>query len=82
MVRFHRFASTPRSIAWTLDGRWLIVGNDDGTVVQLDPISLRWSVISKQDLRPLDLAVGADSASVIVSDGSELRAISFDKISQ
>ena len=49
MVRFHRFASVPRSIAWTQNGRWLMVGCDDGTVLQLDPITLASDILSRQD---------------------------------
>ena len=79
MVRFHRFASTPRSIAWTHDGRWLIVGNDDGTVVQLDPTSLNLSVFSNRDASVLNLVVGADNARLLVSEGSELRSIVLPK---
>ncbi len=79
MVRFHRFASTPRSIAWTHDGRWLIVGNDDGTVVQLDPTSLNLSVLSNRDASVLNLVVGADNALLLVSEGYELRSIGLPK---
>ena len=79
MVRFHRFASTPRSIAWTHDGRWLIVGNDDGTVVQLDPTSLKSFVLSNQAASVLNLVVGADDARLLVSEGSELVSIVLPK---
>ena len=79
MVRFHRFASTPRSIAWTHDGRLLIVGNDNGAVVQLDPTSLESSVLSNQDASVLNLVVGADNAQLLISEGAELRSILMPK---
>ncbi len=79
MVRFHRLASTPRSIAWTHDGRWLIAGNDDGAVVQLDPTSLKSFVLSNQAASVLNLVVGADDARLLVSEGSELVSIVLPK---
>ena len=57
MVRFQRFKSTPRSIAWTMDGRWLMVGCDDGRVFQLDPIQLTTEELMLQNTSVFNLAV-------------------------
>ena len=55
MVRFQRFKSAPRSIAWTMDGRWLMVGCDDGSVFQLDPIDLTTQELFQQNSSVLNL---------------------------
>jgi WD40 repeat protein len=60
MVRFQRFKSTPRSIAWTMDGRWLMVGCDDGRVFQLDPIQLTTEELLLQNASVINLLVDMD----------------------
>ncbi len=75
MLRFHRFESTPRSIAWTRDGRFLIVGCDDGSVFRLDPISLTVLFLIKQEASVLNILVGPRDERLGLSEGSELKAI-------
>jgi len=75
LVRFHRFPSTPRSIAWTRDGRSLIVGCDDGLVVQLDPVSLTSAIASQRDSRVLSIVADLGDNLIAVSTGSNVRAI-------
>ncbi len=74
MVRFHRFKSTPRAIAWTPDGRWLMVGCDDGRVFQLDPIQLTTDELLLQNGSVLNLVVDMDGK-VCLSDQSAVTAI-------
>ena len=79
MVRFHRFASTPRSIAWTHDGSFLIVGCDDGAVVRLDPVSLTSLFLTKQKASVLNILVGPRDEWLSLSAGSEWIAIELPK---
>ena len=79
MVRFHRFTSMPRSIAWTHDGRWLMVGCDDGSVVQLDPLLLTTKVISQQEAGVSNVAVSANNESLCISVGAKIIAIQLDR---
>ena len=74
MVRFQRFKSTPRSIAWTPDGSRLIVGCDDGTVFQLDPLTLISQELPKQEASVLNLFV-ARNGDVCISTESDVRKI-------
>ncbi len=75
MVRFHRFASTPRAMDWTNDGRQLIVGCDDGTITQLDPTSLVTVVLSNQAFGPLNILVDAGNERIVLNAGAELIAL-------
>ena len=79
MVRFHRFACTPRSIAWTHDGRFLIVGCDDGAVVRLDPVSLTSLFLSRQEASVLNILVGPRDERLCLSVGSELKETELPK---
>lgn len=74
MVRFHRFKSTPRAIAWTRDGRWLMVGCDDGKVFQLDPIQLTTEELLLQNGSVLNLVVDM-AGNVCLSDHSAVKKI-------
>ena len=75
LVRFHRFESIPRTIAWTNAGDQLIVGCDDGTVWQLDPLSLATTVIAKQKIGIQDLLVDPNSDKLAISVGASLSAL-------
>ena len=74
MVRFQRFKSIPRSIAWTPDGRTLIVGCDDGRVIQLDPIQLTTEELPQQKSSVMNLVVDSDGE-VCLSQLSALKEI-------
>lgn len=75
MVRFQRFSSVPRSIAWSKDGAWLVVGCDDGQVVRLDAVSLKITNVSDFKERVLNVLVGANDDWLCLSAGSETLAI-------
>jgi WD40 repeat protein len=72
MVRFHRFESIPRAIAWANDGTFLVVGCDDGTVSRLDPITLAVTVLSKQKSRVQNLLVDSNDEQIVLSQGADL----------
>lgn len=74
LVRFKRFQSTPRSIAWTKDGRWLMVGCDDGSVFQLDPIHLTTQAFSTQNAIVMNIAVALDGE-ICLSQKEEIKKI-------
>lgn len=78
MVRFHRFKSTPRSIAWTPNGRWLMVGCDDGRVFQLDPFQLTTEELLLQNGSVLNLVVDMDGK-ICLSDQSAVKTIEKPK---
>ena len=75
LVRFHRFESIPRAIAWTNAGDKLMVGCDDGTVWQLDPLSLATMVIAKQKTGIQNLLVDPNSDKLVISFGASLSAL-------
>ncbi len=79
MVRFHRFSSVPRSIAWTHDGRWLIAGCDDGTIVQLDPITLMSTVLLQQEASVLNILAEAKGEELCISVGSDVKRVKLDR---
>ena len=79
MVRFHRFSSVPRSIAWTHDGRWLIAGCDDGTIVQLDPVTLMSAVLSQQEASVLNILAEAKGEELCISVGSDVKRLKIGK---
>ena len=79
MVRFHRFPSIPRSIVWTRDGRWLIAGCDDGTIVQLDPETLTSTVLSQQDASVLNILTEPKGEELCISVGSDVKRVKIGK---
>lgn len=79
MVRFHRFSSIPRSIVWTHDGRWLVAGCDDGTIVQLDPVTLTSTVLSQQEASVLNIHTDPKMEELCISVGSEVKRVKIDK---
>jgi len=70
MVRFQRFKNTPRSIAWTQDGSGLLVGCDDGTVFQLDAITLTHPEILHQGESVMNLIIVKDGAACLTEHSS------------
>ena len=79
MVRFHRLTSIPRSIVWTHDGRWLIAGCNDGTIVQLDPVTLTSSVLSQQEASVLNILTEPKREKLCISLGPELMKLKLEK---
>ena len=77
LVRFHRFESIPLAIAWTNAGDKLIVGCDDGTVWQLDPLSLATTVIAKHKFGIQNLLVDPKNDELVLSVGASLIATSL-----
>ncbi|MEX0713634.1 MAG: PQQ-binding-like beta-propeller repeat protein, partial [Pirellulales bacterium] len=80
MVRFARLASPPRSVAWTFDGRQIVVGCEDGHVRVVDPRTVR--VV--EDLPAIDGWVHSLAASPITrevlaaGDDAAIRRISLE----
>lgn len=79
MVRFHRFASIPRAIAWSRDGTQLMVGCDDGTVVMLDPVTLMTLNIGHYGVGIRNLLVDPRSGRIIASGGDKLWSIDMPR---
>ncbi len=79
MVRFHRFSSIPRSLVWTHDGRWLLAGCDDGTIVQLDPISLTSSVLSQKEASVFNILTQPKREELCISFGPVVMKLNLEK---
>ena len=79
MVRFHRLISIPRSIVWTQDGRRLIAGCDDGTIVQLDPVTLTSTVLSQGEASVLNILTEPKRQELCISLGPELMKLKREK---
>ena len=55
-----------------------MVGCDDGSVVQLDPLLLTTKVISQQEAGISNVAVAANNESLCISVGAKTIAIQID----
>lgn len=79
MVRFLRFASIPRAIAWSPDGSRLVVGCDDGTVNEVDPDSLSVQIIAKKGIGVQNIIVDAGYKHIVATGGEELWSIQIPR---
>ena len=75
LVRFHRFESIPRTIAWSKNGDQLIVGCDDGSVWQLNHVSLDATVLATQPFGVQNLLVDSNNDDIVLSGGDNLVVI-------
>jgi WD40 repeat protein len=78
LMRFQRFDSAPRAVAWSPDGKEIVVGGTDGKVRILDVDSLKVrDEIKALDGRVYTLLHGQKGKRWVLAGGSGVRAVEW-----